>query len=298
MQVVVGDVVLLAAGDEVPADGRIVAASALQIDESALTGESVPAAKDSRTLTGADLPPGGRTNMAFMNTPVTHGSATVIVTATGAGTELGRISGMLSPPGEASPLTQELDRLTLWITGTAGLTMIVMFVLGRSRGTAWDALFVSAVSPAIAAIPEALPTVTQRDGDGPDHRRLRQQADEPGDARRVRPRGAGHPDGCLPQAARHDPAESGAARVDAGPRARAAGAVGARRVPGPLERGAGRTGPRRCDGAGRAAYGGVRVRGTAAYEYGVRRRTSTGYGGGRRTPMSSRRSAARRQIRL
>ncbi|MEU1180417.1 HAD-IC family P-type ATPase [Streptomyces sp. NPDC005820] len=161
-EVVVGDVVLLAAGDEVPADGRIVTASALQIDESALTGESVPAVKDPGTLTGADLPPGDRTNMAFMNTPVTHGSATVIVTATGADTELGRISGMLSSTSrEASPLTRELDRLTLWITGTAGLTMIVMFVLGRSRGTAWDALFVSAVSLAIAAIPEALPTVTQ-----------------------------------------------------------------------------------------------------------------------------------------
>ncbi|PBC63858.1 ATPase [Streptomyces sp. Tue6028] len=161
-EVVVGDVVLIAAGDEVPADGRIVAANALQIDESALTGESVPAAKDTGRLAGKDLGPGDRTNMAFMNTPVTHGSGTVIVTATGADTELGRISGMLSATHrEASPLTRELDRLTLWITGAAGLTMIVMFVLGRSRGTAWDVLFVSAVSLAIAAIPEALPTVTQ-----------------------------------------------------------------------------------------------------------------------------------------
>ncbi|MFE0512095.1 cation-translocating P-type ATPase [Streptomyces sp. NPDC058964] len=161
-EVVAGDVVLLTAGDEVPADGRIVAASALQIDESALTGESVPVGKDPATLTGGDLGPGDRTNMAFMNTPVTHGSGTVIVTATGATTELGRISGMLSAtPREASPLDQELNRLTLWIIGAAGLTMIVMFVLGRSRGEAWDALFVSAVSLAIAAIPEALPTVTQ-----------------------------------------------------------------------------------------------------------------------------------------
>ncbi|WP_037568983.1 cation-translocating P-type ATPase [Phaeacidiphilus oryzae] len=162
-EVVVGDVVLCTAGGEVPADGRIVSASALQIDESALTGESVPAAKDAGTLiAGEDLPPGERTNMAFMNTPVTHGSGTVVVTATGAGTELGRISAMLTATHrEASPLSRELDRLTLWITGTAGLTMIVMFVLGRGRGTAWDALFVSAVSLAIAAIPEALPTVSQ-----------------------------------------------------------------------------------------------------------------------------------------
>jgi P-type Ca2+ transporter type 2C len=161
-QVVVGDVVLIAAGDEVPADGRIVAASALQIDESALTGESVPAAKDAETLSGDELNPGDQTNMAFMNTPVTHGSATVIITGTGAGTELGKISGMLAATAtEESPLTKELNRLTLWIAAAAGLTMIVMFVLGRQRGLAWDALFVSAVSLAIAAIPEALPTVSQ-----------------------------------------------------------------------------------------------------------------------------------------
>src|SRR6201982_1962740 len=161
-ELVVGDVVLISAGDQVPADGRIIAASALQIDESALTGESVPAAKDAETLSGDELGPGEQTNMAFMNTPVTHGSATVIVTATGAGTELGKISGMLAATArEESPLTRELDRLTLLIRGGAGLTMIVMFALGRARGQAWDALFVSAVSLAIAAIPEALPTVTQ-----------------------------------------------------------------------------------------------------------------------------------------
>jgi Ca2+-transporting ATPase len=100
--------------------------------------------------------------MAFMNTPVTHGSGVLIVTGTGAGTELGKISGMLSATArEESPLTRELNRLTLWIAAAAGLTMIVMFALGRARGQAWDALFVSAVSLAIAAIPEALPTVTQ-----------------------------------------------------------------------------------------------------------------------------------------
>ena len=161
-QLVVGDVVLIAAGDQVPADGRIVAASALQIDESALTGESTPAAKDAVTLSGDQLGPGDQTNMAFMNTPVTHGSATVIVTGTGAGTELGKISGMLSATAkEESPLTKELNTLTLWIAAAAGLTMVVMFALGRSRDQAWDVLFISAVSLAIAAIPEALPTVSQ-----------------------------------------------------------------------------------------------------------------------------------------
>ena len=164
---VVGDVILLAAGDQVPADGRIIAASALQIDESELTGESLPANKNAGTLSGGQLSdgplnPGDQKNMAFMNSPVTHGSGTVIVTATGAGTELGKISGMLSATArEESPLTRELDRLTLWIAAAAGLTMIVMFVLGRARGQAWDHLFVAAVSLAIAAIPEALPTVTQ-----------------------------------------------------------------------------------------------------------------------------------------
>ena len=161
-QLVAGDVVLIAAGDQVTADGRIVAASAVQIDESALTGESTPAAKDAAALSGDQLGPGDQTNMAFMNTPVTHGSATVIVTGTGADTELGKISGMLSATAqEQSPLTKELNTLTLWIAAAAGLTMVVMFALGRSRGQAWDALFISAVALAIAAIPEALPTVSQ-----------------------------------------------------------------------------------------------------------------------------------------
>ncbi|WP_314409069.1 cation-translocating P-type ATPase [Streptomyces kroppenstedtii] len=161
-EVVVGDVVLLSAGDEVPADGRLVATAALQIDESALTGESVPAAKDTTVVHSAAPGPGEQSDMAFMNTPVTHGSGVLVVTATGAGTELGRISGMLSATRrEPSPLTRELDRLTLWIVGAAGLTMIIMFWLGRERGEAWDVLFVSAVSLAIAAVPEALPTVTQ-----------------------------------------------------------------------------------------------------------------------------------------
>lgn len=163
-QLVAGDIVLIAAGDQVPADGRIIEANALQIDESALTGESVPAAKDAGTLPhGESRPgPGDQTNMAFMNTPVTHGSGVLVITGTGEDTELGKISGMLSATAkEESPLTKELNALTLWIATAAGLTMVVMFALGRARGQAWDTLFVSAVSLAIAAIPEALPTVTQ-----------------------------------------------------------------------------------------------------------------------------------------
>ncbi|MGW8971946.1 cation-translocating P-type ATPase [Streptomyces platensis] len=161
-QLVVGDVVLISAGDQVPADGRIIEAHALQIDESALTGESVPAAKDAGTLPDTRLGPGDQSNTAFMHTPVTHGSGVVLITATGEDTELGKISEMLAATEkEEPPLTKELNKLTLWITAAAGLTMIVMFALGRSRDQAWDALFISAVSLAIAAIPEALPTVTQ-----------------------------------------------------------------------------------------------------------------------------------------
>ncbi|SEO55301.1 Ca2+-transporting ATPase [Trujillonella endophytica] len=159
---VVGDVVLLAAGDQVPADGRIIAASALQIDESALTGESTPSAKDADALPDVELGPGDQTDMAFMNTPVTHGSGVVVVTATGGGTQFGKISAMLTATArEKSLLTRQLDTLTLWIVGAAALTMFVMFVMGRSRGEAWDVLFVSAIALAIAAIPEALPSVTQ-----------------------------------------------------------------------------------------------------------------------------------------
>ncbi|HMK93744.1 MAG TPA: HAD-IC family P-type ATPase, partial [Thermoleophilia bacterium] len=129
-EVVLGDVVLLAAGDNVAADGRIVAASSLDIDESALTGESVPASKTTDPLADADLGPGDRTNMAFMNTPVTHGSGTMIVTARGADAEVGKIAGMLATTAkEQTPLTRQLNTMTLWIGAAALVTMVVMFAL-------------------------------------------------------------------------------------------------------------------------------------------------------------------------
>jgi Ca2+-transporting ATPase len=161
-QLVAGDVGLLAAGDQVPADGRIVAASALQIDESALTGESTPRAKSADVLSGDALTAGDQTNMAFMNTPVTHGSGTMIVTATGKDTEVGKISGLLTAtPKEDTPLMRQLTRMTQWIAVAALVTMVVMFALGMARGDEWRSLFVTAVALAIAAIPEALPTVVQ-----------------------------------------------------------------------------------------------------------------------------------------
>jgi Ca2+-transporting ATPase len=161
-EVVVGDVVLLAAGDDVPADGRIIAATSLQIDEAALTGESVPVSKGVETPEGTDLSPGDQTDMAFMHTPVTHGSGVMIVTATGSDTEVGKIAGMLArTTREQTPLSRQLNVLTLWIAAAAGLTMIVMFVLGAQRGLSSTIVFTSAVSLAIAAIPEAMPTVLQ-----------------------------------------------------------------------------------------------------------------------------------------
>ena len=161
-QLVAGDVVLIAAGDEVPADGRIVTASALQIDESALTGESVPAAKDAETLSGGEIGPGEQSDMAFMHTPVTHGSGVLVVTGTGSDTQVGKIAHMLSSTAkEETPLTRQMNTLTLWIVGAAGLTMIVMFALGLYRDQSWKTLFDTAVALAIAAIPLALPMVVQ-----------------------------------------------------------------------------------------------------------------------------------------
>ena len=162
-QLVPGDVVLLAAGDQVPADGRLVESAGLQIDESALTGESVPSSKDTATLPAGKEPgPGDQANMAFMNTPVTHGSGVMIVTTTGGQTQVGRIAHLLSATTEEeTPLTRQLNRMTLWIAAVAGVTMLIMFALGISRNQPLDTLFVTAVALAIAAVPEALPTVVQ-----------------------------------------------------------------------------------------------------------------------------------------
>ena len=161
-ELVVGDVVLLAAGDQVPADGRVIAASSLSIDESALTGESLPAGKVAEMLPDEKRGPGDQSNMAFMHTPVTHGSGVMIVTGVGSHTQVGRIAHMLEgTTKEETPLTKQMNTLTLWIAGAAGLTMVVMFALGLHRGDPWRELFISAVALAISAIPEALPTVVQ-----------------------------------------------------------------------------------------------------------------------------------------
>lgn len=161
-QVVVGDVVLLAAGDDVCADGRLIEATSLQIDESALTGESVPASKGTDVVADANPVLGDQSNMAFMNTPVTHGSGVMIVTGTGSNTAVGTISGMLkSTPTLKTPMTAQLDTLTLWIAGAAGLTILIMFALGIQRGESTTVIFTTAIALALAAVPMAMPTVLQ-----------------------------------------------------------------------------------------------------------------------------------------
>ena len=161
-QVVVGDVVLLAAGDDVCADGRLIESTSLQIDESALTGESVPASKSADPISDENPVLGDQLNMAFMNTPVTHGAGVMIVTGTGADTAVGQISGMLkSAPTLKTPMTKQLDTLTLWIAAAAGLTIAIMFALGLSRGESAQTIFTTAIALALAAVPMAMPTVLQ-----------------------------------------------------------------------------------------------------------------------------------------
>ena len=100
--------------------------------------------------------------MAFMNSPVTHGSGVMIVTGTGADTEVGNISGMLkSTPTLKTPLTAQLDTLTLWIAGAAGLTIAIMFALGIHRHQSTQTIFTTAIALALAAVPMAMPTVLQ-----------------------------------------------------------------------------------------------------------------------------------------
>ena len=161
-QVVVGDVVLLSAGDDVCADGRIIKAASLEIDESGLTGESIPASKSADAIAGEDPALGDQADMAFMNSPVTHGSGVMVVTGTGLDSEVGKISGLLkSTPTLKTPLTAQLDTLTLWIAGAAGLTIVIMFALGISRGESAQVIFTTAIALALAAVPMAMPTVLQ-----------------------------------------------------------------------------------------------------------------------------------------
>ena len=154
-----GDIVNIEAGDLVPADARILTAATLEIDESALTGESVPVPKQVDAV-AADAALGDRIDMAFMNTQVTRGAGTIVVTGTGMSTEVGHISGMLqSTILEETPLTKQLDKLTTQILAIAGVALLLSIGIGLARGNSFQVLFLTAVAFSVSAIPTGLPAV-------------------------------------------------------------------------------------------------------------------------------------------
>ena len=159
-EVVPGDVVLLEAGDRVPADGRLVVAVGLAVDEAALTGESHPVDKDAGAVAPEDAGPGDRTGMVFMNTTVTRGRAELVVTSTGMQTEMGAVAGMLrsEEPGP-TPLQRQLDRLGKRLAGVAIVAVLAVFVLQTAQGLGVGEALLGAVALAVAAIPEGLPAV-------------------------------------------------------------------------------------------------------------------------------------------
>jgi Ca2+-transporting ATPase len=158
--VVPGDIVLVEAGDVVPADLRIIEATDLGIDESALTGESVPVAKSEAIVKGADLAVAERLNMAYKSTLVTRGRGVGVVVATGRATEIGRIADLLRAAQDVrTPLQQRLARfsrrIALVVLGICG----IVFATGLLQGQPLLLMFLTALSLAVAAVPEALPAV-------------------------------------------------------------------------------------------------------------------------------------------
>ena len=155
-----GDIVLMEAGNLVPADGRLFVAATLEIEEAALTGESVASSKDTDTIAKADAPLGDRHCMAYMNTSVTRGRGEMIITTTGMGTEMGHIADMLNKTeADKTPLQKQLDRLTIIIAGIAGIAFILMVIMGLQQGQEFDALFQAGVALAISAVPTGLPAI-------------------------------------------------------------------------------------------------------------------------------------------
>src|SRR5205823_5775964 len=146
--------------DVIPADGRLLEAATLEIDESALTGESMPVSKGLDVLTEPETPLGDRTDMVYMNTNVTRGTGRLVVTATGMATEVGHISHLLQAEGESeTPLTKQLTKLTSQILTISGLAVGISIILNLSRGQSFDTVFTAAIAFAIAAIPTGLPAV-------------------------------------------------------------------------------------------------------------------------------------------
>lgn len=162
VQLVPGDLVVLTAGSHVPADGRIIEASRLQIEEAALTGESLPVEKSIAAIDDQNLALGDRRNMAFLGTTVTDGHGRLLVTAIGSQTEIGRIGSLIErTTTRASPLERQLDRLgkttVLIVSGLCSIIVLAGWLHGALEF--WQMLTVG-ISLAIAAVPEGLPAAT------------------------------------------------------------------------------------------------------------------------------------------
>ncbi|WP_455386364.1 cation-translocating P-type ATPase [Lactiplantibacillus pentosus] len=156
-----GDIVSLEAGDIVPADLRLIESASLKVEESALTGESVPVEKQAEMVADGELPIGDRLNMAYMNSNVTYGRATGIVVATGMQTEVGRIAGMIEAADETTtPLQANLTQLGKSLTILILVIAAVAFGIGMLRGQeSLINMLLTAISLAVAAIPEGLPAI-------------------------------------------------------------------------------------------------------------------------------------------
>lgn len=155
-----GDIVLVEAGDRVPADGRLLEAVQLRVNESSLTGESVPATKHVRKLRREAVPIGDRADMAFMGTTLAAGRAAVIVTETGMAAELGKIAGLLQTVEEPpTPLQRRLNHLGKRLAAATVILTAVVFAVGLWRGEPFTLMLLTAVSLAVAVIPEGLPAM-------------------------------------------------------------------------------------------------------------------------------------------
>ncbi|MBU7475335.1 cation-translocating P-type ATPase [Lactiplantibacillus pentosus] len=156
-----GDIVSLEAGDIVPADLRLIESASLKVEESALTGESVPVEKQAEMVANGELPIGDRLNMAYMNSNVTYGRAMGIVVATGMQTEVGRIAGMIEAADETTtPLQANLTQLGKSLTILILVIAAVVFGIGMLRGQeSLINMLLTAISLAVAAIPEGLPAI-------------------------------------------------------------------------------------------------------------------------------------------
>lgn len=157
-ELVPGDVIFLEAGDRVPADGRIIEDTSLEVIEASLTGESLPVEKSSEPL-DTDTPLADRRNMVFMGTIVTYGNCRAAVTATGLETEIGKISGMIEEESEDPPLKQKLEGLAKRQAIIVLIVCAMVFAIDVSRGYPLIDTLIAAIALAVAGVPEALPFV-------------------------------------------------------------------------------------------------------------------------------------------